>query len=228
MACETDRALTYKRLAVPNDRFILHAETSMEFWSIKPKLDGEPASITHYLTDGRDFGDIIMDKSMLELAPDSYDAHRNASLRRLSTGRHGYADTQEDAVALVEVLRSGSVTGDVDAILADAYVKHCYDLKLHGKTVRKYQRKIGRCYFTFWISDIDVHLTFEKSGWTHWENLARFASASKRLDGKIIPIFWPDRVQANFRLLTVRACIAMMERYIADGRMSADRRRQAK
>lgn len=224
----TDSALpplTFTALALPQGRELLQAETNLEAWSIAPAMMGNPARIAHFLTDGRKFVDIIMHRSFEDLKVGSHEFYRHASLRRSNLDNHGYADTQADAVALTEILRSGDTTGNVAELLSRAgFVREPNNGYRPGTSA--HTRKIGRNYFTMYVSESHVHLIFERSGWTHWENLARFNQTSTDGKNEPVPVFWPQRVADNFQVLAVQACVSMVERYIADGRMTADRRRK--
>lgn len=141
---------------------------------------------------------------------------RYCSLLGMSDFDHGYADTQEDAIALIEVLRTGDITGDVDRILTEAGFQPHHT----ANDVCTY-RHATRTGFSLCISPKTVYLEFQKSGWTHWVNVARFAlrgdDLGKDCGGEGCPVFWPERIMRNFRALAVRACLAMVDRYIADG-----------
>ncbi len=76
----------------------------------------------------------------------------------------------------------------------------------------------GHSYFTIIRSDTHIHLTFEKDGWGFCENLASFTLRFKADAGYDHTVFWPERVMQDFPVLTLRACLQMVDRYIANGR----------
>ncbi|WP_293811340.1 hypothetical protein [uncultured Bosea sp.] len=186
-------------------------------WRIRPPKRGEPATIDFNLADGRNYFEIKAAFDAEKPKEGSYAYWRYCSLLGMSDFDHGYADTQEDAVALIEVLLRGDTAGDADQIIAAAgfYLHHT------TKSMSTFRHAI-RTGFSLCISPEAIYLEFQKAGWTHWCNLARFAFRGDGLgmdcgdDG--CPVFWPERITRNFRVLAVRACLAMVDRYIADGR----------
>lgn len=123
----------------------------------------------------------------------------------------GYADTQSDAIALIEILHDGAADNTVSAALAEAGFKNSGSAQSFTKTV-------GGQSFDLHVSPGEVLLTFAKKNWDHWENLAYFEFNDGAVDIPNSPPSMPARLASNFETLAVRACIAMVDRYIADGR----------
>lgn len=195
----------------------LRADTPEGYWRVRAPKRGEPAAIEFNLADGRSYLEIkaALDAEKPAEGSDAY--WRYCSLLGMSNFDHSYADTQEDAVALVEVLRHGDTSGSVDQLLAEA------GFHLHNAAggVCTY-RHPTRSGFSLCVSPQAVYVEFQKSGWTHWVNVARLALRGDDLgmesgqEGR--PVFWSERVTQSFGILAVRACLAMIDRYIADGR----------
>lgn len=212
------KPLIWRQLALREGRATLLAETSEGEWRIKPNRHGEPAPIGFNLRDGRDYFTIRAAREAEDPIPGSETHYRYLSLLGLGSDEHGYADTQEDAVALIEALLHGDATGSVEQLLADAGFTFQHHIQRATDSLAVYGRRVGRAFFQITISPTAIHLTFEKAGWTHWENLARFNLRFHTDNDATVPVFWPQRVMDNFPILTMRACLAMVERYIADGR----------
>lgn len=195
----------------------LRADTPEGYWRVRAPERGEPATIDFNLADGRSYFEIkaAFDGETPAEGSDAY--WRYCSLLGMSDFDHGYADTQEDAVALIEILRHGDIAGDADQIIAAAG----FQLHHTAQGVSTY-RHATRTGFSLCVSPQETYLEFQKSGWAHWVNVARFALRGDGLGMDQInegcPVFWPEHIAQNFRVLTVRACLAMVERYIADRR----------
>ncbi|KAG5182042.1 hypothetical protein JKP88DRAFT_255995 [Tribonema minus] len=195
----------------------LRATSGEGYWQIRPPKRGEPATIDFNLADGRTYFEIkaAYDAERPTEGSDAY--WRYCSLLGMSDFDHGYADTKEDAVALIEVLMQGDASGDADQILAAA------GFRLHSTTEStSTYRHATRTGFSLCISPEAIYLEFQKAGWTHWCNLARLALRGDGLgmdsNEQGCPVFWPERITQNFRVLAIRACLLMVDRYIADGR----------
>jgi hypothetical protein len=123
----------------------------------------------------------------------------------------GYADTQGDAAALIDILQTGAADGNLLDILAEAGFKNSSDARSFKKTVA------GQS-FDLHVSPGEILLTFAKKNWDHWENLAYFEINDSAAEIPNSPPSMPARLASNFEMLSDRACIAMADRYIADGR----------
>ncbi len=210
---------TWNRLAVSGGRAFLRAEAPGGSWKINPPMGAEPVRLSYNLADGRDYSEILAAKNAENPEHGTEAYWRYASLLGTDFEHHGYADTQEDAVALIETLLNGSEDGDVSAMLTEAgfRFKHRVETRWAGP-LDFFIKRMGHSYFTIIRSDTHIHLTFEKDGWGYCENLATFTLRFKADAGYDHTVFWPERVMQNFPVLTLRACLQMVDRYIADGR----------
>lgn len=217
--------LNWDRLSVGGGRAFLTAKCDQGSWKIRPPLSSDPVRFAYFLADGRDYLEILEAKKAENPAHGTEAYWRYASLLGTDLEDHGFADTQDDAVALIDILRNGDIEGDVPTMLADAgfTYRHSFETGWAGK-LDTFEKRIGRSYFTIYRSEGHIHLTFEKEGWGYHENLAKFTLRFKADQGYDHAVFWPDRVMQNFPVITLRACLAMMDRYIADGRSKRRKR----
>ncbi len=196
-------------------------------WRIKAPLMGNPAHISFNLCDDRDYLEIRAARDA-EQPPEGSDAYwRYRSLLEMSSDNHSYAETQDDAVALIDLLLSAEAKGTGPELLLLAGFQYQYQVGTawSGSPLNIYRKKIGRGYFTIYRCDNYIHLTFQKDGWLHHENLAQFALWTTSERNRVQKHFWPDRVMANFPVLTVLACLLMIDRYVHDGRYQRRKRR---
>lgn len=152
------------------------------------------------------------------VCPESYPADRPAFFSYGSSADIGYAHTQADALALIEILLNGETNGDIASLLSDAGFLLHHQSDAGATQVTTYKKSIRTHSFRLFVSADQIGLTFEKKGWGRWERLARFHSRIMLPSGEFAPVAWPRRIIDNFQTLTVRACITMTERFIADGR----------
>lgn len=211
--------LNWDRLPVSGGRAFLNAKGDAGSWKIRPPMSSDPVRLSYFLSDERDYLEIMEAKKAENPAHGTEAYWRYASLLGTDLEHHGYADTQEDAVALIDILLNESTAGDVATLLKDAGFEFEHQVETNwAGPLDFFRKRMGSRYFTIIRSDTHIHLTFEKDGWGYWENLAQFTLRFKAEEGYDQTIFWPERVMQNFPVLTLRACLAMVDRYIADGR----------
>jgi hypothetical protein len=199
---------------------LMRAEAPGEKWKIGAKRGSEPVKFAFFLNDGRSLIEIMQDEKAANAEEGSLEYWRHGSLCEFNGDVHGYVDTAEDAIALIEILRTGNPDGGVEALLIEAgfAFQHAFENTSAGGQTRVYHKSVGKAFFSLFVSTDGIHLTFEKNGWGYCNNLVAFWSQAECHDGKPLPVFWPERVEQNFVVLTLKACLAMVERYIADGR----------
>ena len=216
---------------VYSSRFnLMRADAPGEKWQIGAKRASEPVKISFFLNDGRSLSELIEAERATNIEENSYEYWRYASLLGTDLDNQGYAATAADAQALIEVLRTGDTGSTVEELLAKAgfEFQHAFDRQTIGKRTvktRVFYKTVGRAFFTLFVSTDGIHLTFEKDGRSGSENLAAFWSKGECYDGKPLPVFWPERLGENFDVLALRACLTMVERYMADGRHLARKAR---
>lgn len=205
----------------------LQATANDGAWRIKAPLMGNPAHVSFNLSDGRDYLEIraALDAEQPPKGSDAYWRYR--SLLEMSSRDHSYAETQEDAVALVDLLLNADVAGSGPELLLLAGFQYQYQVGTgwSGAPLNVYRKKVGRGHFAVYRCDNYIHLTFQKDGWLHHENLAQFTLWTRTERNGVEKHFWPERVMAHFPVLTVRACLFMIDRYIRDGRHLRRKRR---
>lgn len=205
----------------------LQATAQDGIWRIKAPLMGTLAQISFNLSDGRDYLEIRAARDA-EQPPEGSDSYwRYRSLLELSADDHSYAETQEDAVALIDLLLSADVAGTGPELLLLAGFQYQYQVGTawSGAPLNVYRKKVGRGHFAVYRCDNYIHLTFQKDGWLHHENLAQFTLWTTNDRNQVKKHFWTERVMAHFPVLTVRACLLMIDRYVDDGRHQRRKRR---